>query len=71
MASPPARASSWSGIQSPVKTTVSHAITVVLPSGRRVTSTASTRAPPRIRVSSDPARMGMRWRRAVSQAKGS
>lgn len=50
MSRPRSRASSPSGIQSPVKTTVSQGTVIDCPVSRRVTSTASTRSRPTMRV---------------------
>jgi hypothetical protein len=47
---PPRTASSWSGIQSAVNTTVSHATRRAAPVSRSVSSTASTRPRPSIAV---------------------
>ena len=49
MASPASRASSWSGIQSPVKTTTSHGTNRAAPVRASATSTPSSRSRPAIR----------------------
>lgn len=67
---PASLASSWSGIQSPVKTTVSQAMTRVEPVARSLTSTPSTPPRPRILVSLWPVRIGTRRRVVVTRASG-
>jgi hypothetical protein len=62
-------ASSWSGIQSAVNTTVSHASERVAPLSRLVTSTSSTRGRPWIAVTAVRVHRGARQRAAAPARK--
>ena len=61
--SPARRASSWSGIQSPVNTSVSHGTNRAVPP--RITSTPASRPWPTIRDTVPPVHTGIRQRAAA------
>ena len=65
MASPASRASSWSGIQSPVKTTISHGTNRAAPVRTSATSTPSSRPRPAIRRTALEVHTGTRQRTAA------
>ena len=65
---PASRASSWSGIQSPVKTTVSQPTNRVPPVRRSASSTPSSRSRPAIRRTAVAVQTGVRQRAAAASA---
>jgi len=65
MASPASRASSWSGIQSPVKTTTSHGTKRAAPVRTSVTSTPASRPRPATRRTAVDVHTGTRQRSAA------